>query len=121
MIFRSNNLGAHGYYVCVKNHSRIFIEASRYNQLISEHFTYILNKVNVKEIKKDVFACLLAREKQYNKQLSFKENQLKSIHKEVTDLLGTNKKRKINLLVEQSKTIVEKIKQLNIALYQIDD
>ncbi|MBK3497235.1 recombinase family protein, partial [Viridibacillus sp. YIM B01967] len=31
MTFRSNNIGAHGYYVCVKNHSRIFIEASRYN------------------------------------------------------------------------------------------
>lgn len=121
MTFRSNNVGGHGYYVCVKNHSRLFIEAPRYNQLILEHFTYVLNKVNVKEIKKDVFICLLAQEKQYNKQLSFKENQLKSIHKEITDLLATNKKRKINLLIEQSKTIVEKIKELNTALKHIDE
>ena len=55
------------------------------------------------EVKKDVLAFVLAGEKQSKKLLSLKENQLKDLHKEITNLLDPSKKRKRDLLFAQSK------------------
>lgn len=122
MSSRSSNLGDSVYYVCAKKgHPRISLEVSRYNQLISEHLAFVLNRINVKQIKKDVFAFVLAQEKQSNKLLSLKENQLKASHKKITNLLGTSNKRKINLLVEQSKLVEEEMKQIHTRLIQIEE
>ena len=122
MSSRSSNLGDSAYYVCAKKgHPRFSLEVSRYNQLISEHLTFVLNKINVNQIKKDVFAFVLEQEKQSKKLLSLKENQLKALHKEITNLLGTSNKRKINLLVEQSKLIEEEMKQIHTRIIQIEE
>ena len=121
MSFRSTKLGESGYYVCAKKHPRIQLEVAQYNQYISDHLTYVLDKIDVKEIKNDIFKYLLAQEKIYKQQLSYQQNQLQSLHKEMTDLIETNKKMKLDLLAKESKTIKEEMKQLHTKLIKIDE
>lgn len=122
MSSRSSNLGNSPYFVCAKKgHPRVSLEVSQYNQLITEHLTYVLNKINVHQIKKDVFAFVLYQEKQYNKLLSFKENQLKLLHNEITVLIGSGNDKKIKLLIKQSKLIEEEMKQVHTRVIQIEE
>lgn len=104
-----------------KKAPRIQLEVAQYNQYISDHLTYVLDKIDVKEIKNDIFKYLLAQEKIYKQQLSYQQNQLQSLHKEMTDLIETNKKMKLDLLAKESKTIKEEMKQLHTKLIKIDE
>lgn len=121
MNFRSSELGGSSYYVCSKGHPRNFIDVARYNQLILKHLTYVLSKIDVKEIKKDVFKCLLDQEKYCKQQLAYEDNQLSSIHIKIIELLGTNNRKKLNLLTDQSKKTKEVIKQINTNLIKIEE
>lgn len=121
MNFRSNNLGESGYYVCAKKHPRIQINVAQYNQSIAEHLEYVLAKIDDKKLKKDVFNFLLTQEKRVKRKFSYQENQLHSLHKEITDLIGTDKKKKLNLLANQAESIKEEIKALHTELIKIDE
>ena len=109
------------YYVCINGHPRVSLEVSKLNHLLAEHLIYVLNKLNVKEVKKDVLSFVLAEERQSKKLFSLKENQLKHLHKEITNLLDPSKKRKRDSLFKQSKLIEEELKQIHTRLIQIEE
>ena len=113
MIFRSSEFGESGKYVCSKGHNRNFIEVSKFNQLLSEHLSFVLNKIDVKKLKKDVFDSLLKCEKEYMKQFSFRENELKVTNSGIVNLIGVpNKTKKMNELLERVGTIKRELEQL---------
>lgn len=121
MNFRSNNLGESGYYVCTKKHPRIQISVAHYNQLIAKHLEYVLDKIDEHQLKKDVFNFLLIQEKMLKHKFSYQENQLNSLHKEITDLIGTDKIKKLKVLAKQAEKIKEEIKSLHTEMIKIDE
>ena len=119
---RSSSLEENAYYVCAnKAHSRNSIEIAQYNQLITVHIEDVLNRIDANEIKSDVLRCLLAKEKQIKKERAYKDNQLKSLHREIRLNLENHHKRKFKSMVEQSKEIEEEIYGIDLSLSQIAD
>ncbi|MBR8644241.1 hypothetical protein KEH51_05150 [[Brevibacterium] frigoritolerans] len=121
MNFRSTKLGESGYYVCSKKHPRIEIGVSQYDQLISEHLKYVLNKISVNEIKNDVFTHLYNLEKNHKQEVTLLQNTLISIHEEITKLVGSQQISKLKKLGQQSKSLKEEMKKIHTILIKISD
>ncbi|MFS0600888.1 recombinase family protein [Peribacillus frigoritolerans] len=121
MNFRSTKLGESGYYVCSKKHPRIEIGVSQYDQLISEHLKYVLNKISVNEIKKDVFTHLYNLEKKHKQEVTLLQNTLISVHEEITKLVGSQQISKLKKLGQQSKSLKEEMKKIHTILIKITD
>ncbi|WP_042348180.1 recombinase family protein [Bacillus massiliigorillae] len=119
MHFRPTELGKSGYYVCSKKHPKIQIEVRLFNQLITNHLTDVLERIQVKELKKDVCNYLFQLEKHYKQELAFLQNQLNTTHREVTDLIGSNKTTTLKQLIEQGKSIEKAMIKLDMLLEKI--
>ncbi|OXS68581.1 hypothetical protein B1B04_20000 [Lysinibacillus sp. KCTC 33748] len=114
MVFRPSEFGESGNYVCSKGHNRNFIEVSKFNQLLSEHFPLVLNNIDIKKLKKDVFSSFLKFEKDYMKQISFRENELKDVNSAIVNLIGVpNKTKKMNVLLKKVRTIKRELEELS--------
>lgn len=116
-----NNEQLDGYFVCSKKgHTRFSIEIQQFNTLISEQVEELLENLDSKKFKKDVFAQLLVREKELQHQYNYVDKQLKANNANLISLIGTSSDNsKFDELIAQANVFEDRLRQLHSMLNRI--